>query len=147
MSIEEVLKWIVPNLVPFIVILSALIQITPIKWNPITSFVKWFGRIVTEPIDLKIDQLTETMDDLQEEVNTNEKDRIRWEVLDFANSCRNGRKHTKEEFVHIIALNDKYKVLLAKTGDQNGVFEADFDYIRRLYDKCQEKNSFLTGDV
>ena len=46
---------------------------------------------------------------------TDEKDRIRYEVLDFANSCRNGRRHTKDEFQHIIDLNDKYEVLLDKT--------------------------------
>lgn len=147
MSTEEVLKWLVPNLIPAVVIFSALIQITPVKWNPITSFIKWLGKIITAPVEDTLDKLTTTVDDLQTEVNTNEKDRIRWEVLDFANSCRNGQKHTKEEFRHIISLNDKYKCLLEKTNDKNGVFEADFAYIHKIYDKCQEKNSFLSeGD-
>jgi len=76
-------------------------------------------------------------------IEENEKDRIRWEILDFANSCRNGRKHTKDEYQHIIALNDKYKDLLEKTGDKNGVFEAEYEYIKKLYAERQEKNDFL----
>jgi hypothetical protein len=80
---------------------------------------------------------------LQTNMNENEKDRIRWEILDFANSCRNGRKHTKNEFQHIITLNDKYKNLLALTGDKNGVFEMEYDFIKKLYAERQEKNDFL----
>ena len=74
---------------------------------------------------------------------TDEKDRIRYEVLDFANSCRNGRRHTKDEFQHIIDLNDKYEVLLGKTQDSNGVFAEEYHYILGLYHRCQAENDFL----
>ena len=66
-------------------------------------------------------------------MDENEKDRIRWEILDFANSCRNNQQHTKDEFQHIITLNDKYEKLLALTGDTNGVFEAEYRYIQKIY--------------
>lgn len=59
----------------------------------------------------------------------NEKDRIRYEILSFANSCRNGVKHTKDEFEHIVELNTKYKKLLEETDDENGVFEIEYEYI------------------
>lgn len=32
-----------------------------------------------------------------------------------------------------IALNEKYKTLIEKTNDSNGVFEADYEYIVELY--------------
>ena len=70
-------------------------------------------------------------------------DRIRWEVLDFANNCRNDIRHTKDEFDHIIDLNTKYHVLLKKYGEENGVFDAEYEYILELYRKCQRNNSFL----
>ena len=73
----------------------------------------------------------------------NEKDRIRWEILDFANSCRNNIRHTKDEFQHIVDLNDKYIDLLVKTEDKNGVFEAEYEYIKKIYKERQEKNDFL----
>ena len=114
-------------------VLAVFVQITPaIKWNPLT----WIGGLLLGNIRKDISRLMEQVDE-------NEKDRIRWEVLDFANSCRNGRRHTKDEFVHIITLNDKYKALLKKTGDTNGVFDAEYEYIKRLYAERQEKNDFL----
>ena len=76
------------------------------------------------------------------DIDENEKDRIRWEVLDFANSCREGRRHSKDQFQHIITLNDKYKKLLKKTEDKNGVFDAQYDFIQRIYKEVQRKNDF-----
>ena len=50
MEVEQILTWISQNIIQIIVIVSIFIQITPIKWNPITSFVKWFGKIITTDI-------------------------------------------------------------------------------------------------
>lgn len=72
-----------------------------------------------------------------------EIDYIRTTVLDFANSCRQKRKHTKEEFDHMFALNDKYHELLKATNQKNGRFEQAFEYIKTLYRKCVEENDFL----
>lgn len=76
-------------------------------------------------------------------VDENEKDRIRYEVLDFANSCHNNRRHTKDEFEHIIALNDKYDTLLKRTGDKNGVYNAEYEYLMRLYEKLQLEGGLI----
>ena len=90
-----------------------------------------------------LQQIKDDLDEQREMIQTNEKDRIRWEILDFANSCRNNVKHTKDEFQHIIALNDKYKELLQKTNDKNGVFDSEYAYIYALYQERQQKNDFL----
>lgn len=114
-------------------ILAMFIQITPgIKWSPLT----WLG-------NLFLGSIRKELRDVQNQIDENEKDRIRWEVLDFANGCRTGRKHSKDEFQHIITLNGKYKSLLKKTGDENGVFDAEYEYIRELYAERQKKNDFL----
>ena len=93
-------------------ILSIFIQISPIKWNPLTSLFNWIGKILTTDINKKIEDVSNTVNDIQKQVYTNEKDRIRWEVLDFARSCRNGQDHTYDEYKHILKLNDKYQDLL-----------------------------------
>ena len=83
---------------------------------------------------------------IQEVSNSNDKNeikRLRWEILDFANSCKNGRRHTQDEYKHIIEAHDDYESLLEKTGDKNGFLDAEFDYIMRLYADRQEKNDFL----
>ena len=147
---QQVGDWIAHNIVQICLLLSIFIQITPIKINPWTTLFKWIGKLINTDSNKRIDALIEKTDNMKEDIKTlttnmneNEKDRIRWEILDFANSCRNGRRHTKDEFQHIITLNDKYKNLLAITGDKNGVFEAEYDYVKRLYEERQEKNDFL----
>lgn len=92
--------------------------------------------------DLKED-LTQKIKDVSDRNDEDEKDRIRWEILNFANSCRDERKHTKDEYQHIVELNTKYHKLLEKTGDENGVFEAEYDYIKELYAERLRKNDFL----
>ena len=91
----------------------------------------------------KMDSLITKVDKIESDVTNNEKDRIRWEILDFANSCRNNRKHTRDEFQHIVALHDKYQKLLEITHDTNGVFEVEYNYIQGLYAERMEKNDFL----
>lgn len=141
--LEQLGEWLSGNIIQCIIILSVFIQISPIKWNPITSLVEWLGRHLTEGIKNQIDTLQNTVKELRNDVDENEEDRIRWEVLDFANSCRNGRRHTKEEFTHIISLNDKYEELLHKAGKQNGYFTTEYKYILGLYEERQKKNDFL----
>lgn len=94
-------------------------------------------------LNKKIDKLNKDMNELSTQRKEDEKDRIRWEILDFANSCRNNRQHTKDEFQHIITLKDKYKKLLQETNDTNGVFDAEYEYIKKIYTERQEKNDFL----
>lgn len=92
----------------------------------------------------EIEQVKAEQRELRAERKADEKDRIRYEVLDFANSCRNGRRHTRDEFQHIIDMNDKYEKLLRETNDKNGVFAEEYRYIVELYHKCQIENDFLT---
>lgn len=171
---QRVITWISNNIWTIIVVGSLFIQIVPIKINPWTALFQWVGKAITSKacgkldgvisqitdfgsdidklkievgnIKLDVDTINGNIDTMTDELRTNEKDRIRWEILDFANSCRNGRKHTYDEFKHIIDLNDKYKKLLGQTGDRNGVFEAEYEYIRKLFEKRQEKNDFLTSN-
>ena len=115
---------------------AGLVEVTPIKVNPLSWLLKWVGSRVNGEMLKRIDKL-------EANVDTNEMDRIRWEVLDFANSCRNGRRHTQDEFEHIITLVKKYEGLLKKCGKENGVFEMEYKYIVKLYEKCQQTNDFI----
>lgn len=68
---------------------------------------------------------------------------IRSHILDFANSCFNKKKHTKREFENIIDENAKYEELVKKYGIKNNVYKEDYDFILKVYHKCQEEGSFL----
>lgn len=136
-------QWVGNNLWVILLLLSFVVQITPIKINPWSALFKWIGRTITGDACSKIDNLVEKVDKIDRDVMSNEKDRIRWEILDFANSCRNNRRHTRDEFQHIVELHDKYLRLLKKTGDKNGVFKVEYEYIEKIYAERLEKNDFL----
>lgn len=142
-QIEAVANWFVHNIIQILLILSIFIQITPIKWNPWTTIIKWAGKIINKDLINKVDTISQSVEKLQKDRYEDEKDRIRWETLEFATSCRNGVIPTRDEFQHIIALNDKYMKLLKITNDQNGVFEEEYKYIQKLYADHLLKNDFL----
>ena len=130
---SEIFNWTLDHWSFCAFVIAMFVQVTPaIKFSPLT----WLGGLLTGKLQKEIA-------DVQTAIDENEKDRIRWEVLDFANTCRNGIRHTKDEFQHIITLNTKYKALLKKTDDENGVFDAEYAYILSLYKERQENNDFL----
>lgn len=115
---------------------SIFFEVSKIKVNPISFILQWLGKRMFEPFNDKMKELERTIDE-------NKIDTIKWEILEFANSCRNNRRHTKDEFEHIISQNDKYHKLLEKYKMENGVFDAEYAYILRLYKRCQDQNDFL----
>ena len=133
---QSFIKWLGDYWLVAAILGAGLVEITPIKVNPLSWLLKWVGSKVNGEMIKRIDKL-------EANVDTNEMDRIRWEVLDFANSCRNGRRHTQDEFEHIVTLVKKYEGLLEKLGKENGVFEMEYKYIVKLYEKCQQENDFI----
>lgn len=109
----------------------------------ISNIFKKIGEAAAAGMKSEIDELRRAIEAQGKAIDENEKDRIRWEILDFANSCHLGRNHTKDEFDHIMTLNDKYKKLLKKTEDSNGVFDIEYKFISELYEEKRRDNNFL----
>ena len=124
------------HVVLVLALLSVFVEIVPVKISPLSAALKWAGDCFNGDLKKRMDEISNTIDE-------NEIDRIRWEILDFANSCRNGRRHTQDEFDHIIELYAKYHIILDRRNKTNGIIDLEYDYIVRLYKQCQDKNSFL----
>lgn len=150
-DVKGIFDWMLAHWSVTAFCITCVIQVTPIiKCNPLTALFKWIGRLTTADVMKEIKtvqsdvlEIKENIDSQQQTIDENERDRIRWEILDFANSCRNGRKHTKDEFEHIITLNGKYESLMQKSGETNGVYTMEYEYLMEIYRKCQRENSFL----
>lgn len=72
---------------------------------------------------------------------------IKGHVLDFANSCMNKHKHTKQDFDNIIKENEEYESLVKKYKLRNDVYAEDYNYIMKIYHRCMEEGSFLKDDT
>ena len=46
-EVEQILHWIGDHIITIVAILAVFIQITPIKWNPLTSLFNWIGKLIT----------------------------------------------------------------------------------------------------
>lgn len=154
-------------------LMSIGIEIIPkFKFNPWSTFIGWLGGHFNAHLDVKISgkveelkqKLVHTDKDLSEKVGSIDKkvdelslelkkhiaesetktlQDMRRDILDFCNSCMNGRKHTKEEFDFVINECDSYEKYIDAKKLKNGVIEAAITEIRRLYTKCIQEHSFL----
>lgn len=136
LALDRTLKFIVNN--PLFTLIGAvtIIQIAPIKIDP----WKWLVRLIKNAIvgDLEKEIKDLSKDVLDEKVNTK-----RWNVLDFANSCRQGRRHTKEEWEHCISELTWYDDYCERHEIPNGVMIECGKYLRNQYHEHLIKNDFL----
>lgn len=140
---------IIGDSVAIVLIFTSIVEVTPIKWNPLTSILSWLGnRINTnltkevEGLSTSVKEQAKKVDALDEKIDMNEIDHIRWEILNFANSCRHDQQHTKDEFEHIINLHQKYGEILDSRHLKNGLISLEYEYIEDIYKRRLEKNDF-----
>lgn len=114
-----------------------VIDLTPgIKIQPVRMFIEWVGKQLNRDMQKKFDKLAKDFE-------AHKVDSWRSEILEFANSCMNRRKHTKEEFDHIISVHDDYAEYVKVNKIENGQVTLAYEYIEKLYQRCLEKNNFL----
>lgn len=122
---------------------AVFIDISPVKLEPVKWALRTVGRLLNADVSRELQSVKSAQQFQQQTIDHNEMDRIRWEILAFANSCRHGCLHTKDEFQHIIAQRDKYERLCQKHSVANGVFDAEYEYILRINRRCQDENTYL----
>ena len=111
--------------------------ITLIEWVPIKIYPwKWLGNII-------FGSIRKDMESLRDELTDMKVQNWRWNVLDFANSCKNGRRHTLDEWKHVIAQLAEYERYIERNDITNGVFEEDAEYLRAEYQEHCRNNDFL----
>ena len=106
------------------------IEISPIKINPFT----WLGKICGGLLGIK--ELDKKITKVDEKVDINERDRIRYEILQFSGSLRNGLIRTENDYTHIEELYDKYHNALKA----NSYITSEMDFIRSCRNSIVNKN-------
>ena len=133
-----------------LLLLSIGVEVTPIKFNPWSAILGWIGSRINsglndklKDIDKKVNKLGDDLDKHIAESAAKEVKDTRRDILDFCNSCMNGRKHTKEQFEFVIRQCDDYEKYIEDNKIKNGVVDAAIKEIRRLNSKCIQENSYL----
>lgn len=100
------------------------VELSPIKINPI----KYVGKVLGSWLGIKA--IDEKVNNLKKEVDENEIDRIKYEILQFSGSLRNGLKRTETDYQHIETIFTKYK----KKGGNSYIMH-EMEFIRECHDK------------
>ena len=165
-SVGDVMKW----LLGIVAVLSIFIQITPIKWNPISSLLNWIGSKLNESVrsqieglhkeinsvNEKVDNLelkvSEVKGDMNERLDASESKQAeraacdaRVRILRFGGEVIRGIGHSEEEFNNVLHDMDEYdSYCLQHPEFPNNRTVAISNRIKQVYNKCIAENSFLT---
>lgn len=120
-----------------------LVQVTPIKIDPWTKLIKWLGQLLSGHLQKQLDDLTSDMMCIKRDLDNKVTNDMRWNILDFSNSCKNGRQHTREEWHHVISQLAEYEELIESKKFVNGVMVEESKYLKELYQERNQKNDFL----
>lgn len=145
-ALKDTLSW---GGIAFLAIAS-LLQFSKININPWDKIFGWIGDRLNSKLLERLKgletEMTKIKDSLNDHIRESEVKDLqdtRRDILEFANACMNGRRHTKEQFDFIIKECDDYESYIEKNDIKNGVVTSAIREIRRLNDKCIQENSFL----
>lgn len=116
------------------------VDLTPgIKLQPVRWLLKWLGNLINADIRKQLGEL-------QKEVTEFKIDSWRTEILDFSDSCMNHRRHTKEQFDHVIEIMDRYDRYITENSLKNGQVDVAHEYIMEIYKQCIRENDFALDE-
>ena len=123
-AVWEEIKWILSILAGC----GIVIDLTPgVKFQPVRWLLKRLGNLINADIKKQLDEL-------------------RTEILDFSDSCMNHRRHTKEQFDHVIEILDRYDKYITENKLTNGQVDVAHEYILEIYKQCIRENDFALDE-
>jgi len=120
-----------------------LIQIAPINIDPWTVILRWLGKGLNGNLQHQLDNLSSDVVEMKKDFDSKIIDDMRWHILEFSNNCKNGGRHTKEQWYHAISQLAEYESYARKAGLINGVMIEESKYLKELYSEICQKNDFL----
>ena len=107
-----------------------------------TGFWGWLSqrKASNKTILEEIRSLRQALDDEKKEREQETVSNMRWFLLTFAQECRKGEVHNKEQWTFALNRAKQYESFCKKHGIDNGVIEADTGYIRDLYQQLSKEH-------
>lgn len=100
---------------------------------------------MNKPLQDKLDTMETKLDQHIKDDTEDSMRRARVMILSFAADSRRGVLHTEEQFNNVLLAIDDYEAYCAEHKDfKNSQGVASIAYIKEIYAKCLEENSFLT---
>ena len=142
---------LLPMLPPVLVALLSLVEVSPIKINPWSGLAKWLGRAINGEVLESVAEAKkaqkETRRALDEHIRADDErnaDTLRMRILHFNNELLRGDRHTREDFIEILAVIDAYEQYCKNHPDyRNNRASHAIANIGRVYDERLKLRDFL----
>lgn len=148
MNLDVIINIIADKLPTIILLLSVFFEITPVKFSPITIFVKWFGNIINKETHERLRIIEETQDtqantleSLKEYTEAKfdayertELERqavdMRNEIINFSENLKLGRIYSDKQFEYILGVISNYHEHCTRHQIHNHYIDEAHDFIR-----------------
>ncbi len=132
-------------------VLATIIQIAPVKINPWSAIAKMLGRAINADVLKELGEMKkhqqETREKLEGHILTDDKreaDLHRARILQFNTELLRDIKHTREDFIEVLAEIDEYEGYCKEHPKyENNRATHAIGNIKRVYDERLEKHDFL----
>lgn len=124
----------------YLIASSTLIEISPIKFNPITMVLKWMGDKMNSGIKAELDALKKAQEEQRKDFRDYKVTQYRYEIFQFENEIRdNNDHHTEEQYNHILEQCKSYEDYCKEYNIPNGKAEMAIKHIRDVcYDHLRD---------
>lgn len=137
----DILNWCIGGFVALTVLLESCTDSLKF-W---TWLLRKIGGVMNKPLEDKLDAMETKLDKHIKDDTEDSMRRARVMILSFAADSRRGVLHTEEQFNNVLLAIDDYEAYCAEHKDfKNNQGIASIAYIKEIYAKCLEENSFLT---
>lgn len=79
-------------------------------------------------------EIIKAIQNLNDAIEKNQIQDLRWTILDFSNAIMNGRKYDGEAYSHILEIYDEYEELLKKKNMTNGKVTIAMNLVKERYE-------------
>lgn len=142
---------LLPMLPPVLVALLSLVEVSPIKINPWSGLAKWLGRAINGEVLSAMETIQTAQkaqaDALAAHIKADDErnaDTLRMRVLHFNNELLRGDRHTREDFIEILAVIDAYEQYCKNHPNyRNNRASHAIANIGRVYDERLKLRDFL----
>lgn len=137
---EEIFKLVLGGLIA----LASIVEVSPIKINPWSAILRWFGNKLNGDVIRDVAALKERVQELSDKQEEREVKAARVRILRFGDELYQGKKHSKEHFDNILAdittYNDYCRDHPNFENDRTKITEKQ---IKDTYQKCLTEHTFL----
>lgn len=115
----------------YLIASGTIIEISPIKFNPITMILKWMGDKMNSGLKTELDALKKAQEDQKKDFQDFKVAQYRYEIFQFESEIRdNNDRHTEEQYNHILEQCKKYEAYCVDNDIPNGKAEMAIKHIR-----------------